>query len=175
MDFLEKDLEEIIYLSDKNLLSDRGLYLHGKLKRQVRIGNYGVADLINVEKPLYSKGFGFHSKDHFKGLIEVVELKKDKIGVSTFFQALNYIKGIQQYLGKRNKDYLFNYQITLIGKEVDLNSSFCYLSDVFCEDMDMISVNDSSKIAVNLYTYKYGLDGLNFESISGYSLNNEGF
>jgi hypothetical protein len=50
MKFLEKDLEEIIFNSCKIKLCNRGLTLPEKIKRQVRIGNYGVADLIGFEK-----------------------------------------------------------------------------------------------------------------------------
>lgn len=169
MKFLEKDLEEIIYLSDKDKLSDRGLYLFGTLKRQLKIGNYGVADLVEITRP-YSCG-----KNSFKGTINILELKKDKISVSTFFQAINYLQGIKRYLEKRGKESLFNYQITLIGKEVDLNSSFCFLGDIFWSDLEMTDVDCFSKIRIDLYTYSYGLDGLEFKQVSGYKLNNEGF
>lgn len=175
MDFLEKDLEEIIYLSDKNLLSDRGLYLNGKLKRQVKIGNYGIADLIHIERPVFSKNYGFNHKEHYKGLIEVIELKKDKIGVSTFFQALNYVKGIQRYLEKRNCKFLFNYKITLIGREIDQSSSFCYLGDLFGQINEMISTEEEPFITIDLYKYSYDITGLSFKSVYDYKLINEGF
>ena len=72
MKFFEKDLEEIIYLSDKDKLSDRGLYLNGKLKRQLRIGNYGVADLIEYKRPYYHP----YEKCFMKGTINILELIK---------------------------------------------------------------------------------------------------
>ncbi len=40
MKFLEKDLEQIIYSADKELLAQRGLEINGTLIRQLRIGNY---------------------------------------------------------------------------------------------------------------------------------------
>ena len=116
MEFLEKDLEEIIYLSDKFRLDKRGLSLHGKLKRQFRIGNYGVSDLVEIIRPKCE------NKIFYKGTINILELKKDKIGVSTFFQALNYLQGIKTYLEQRSFDHYFNYKITMIGKELDFNS-----------------------------------------------------
>jgi hypothetical protein len=171
MEFLEKDLEEIIYLSDKEKLSDRGLYLHGILKRQFRIGNYGIADLIEITLPRYDKYF----KQNIKGVINILELKKDKIGVSTFFQAINYLQGIKTYLEKRNKEDLFNYKITLIGKEVDLNSSFCYLGDLFSNSIYDDSLYEETKIQVELYKYYYGLDGIEFKEVSNYNLIEKGF
>ena len=46
MSFLEKDLEDIIFETDNDLLFEHGLFIDGQKKRQVRIGNYGIADLI---------------------------------------------------------------------------------------------------------------------------------
>lgn len=178
MDFLEKDLEEIIYLSDKDALSDKGLHLSGVLKRQFKIGNYGIADLINVYKPYFSRSVKFDDKYHVihnKGIIEVIELKKDKIGVSTFFQALNYVKGIKSYLEERNCSELFNFKIVLIGKSVDLNGSFCYLADLFNLQTDNSYIEDECVVSVDLYTYSYDLDGIKFKQIHRYNLINKGF
>ena len=53
MNFLEKDLEEIIYNTDKEMLTERGLPYHPfeTFKRQLKIGNYGIADLVSFKKP----------------------------------------------------------------------------------------------------------------------------
>lgn len=171
MDFLEKDLEEIIYLSDKEKLSDRGLWMYGKLKRQLKIGNYGIADLIEIKRPYYHPEF----KRLVKGNINIIELKKDKIGVSTFFQALNYLKGIRTYLEKRDVEYHYNYTITLIGRDVDNASSFCYLGDLFDFTEDEDNLYESIKTNVKLFTYKYGIEGLEFAEVTGYDLTNKGF
>ena len=171
MKFFEKDLEEIIYLSDKDKLSDRGLYLNGKLKRQLRIGNYGVADLIEYKRPYYHP----YEKCFMKGTINILELKKDKIGVSTFFQALNYLKGIQTYLEENSKEFDYNYKITLIGSEFDTSSSFCYLGDMFNNDLDEQYIFTTSKISIDIYTYSYGLEGIEFTQVTGYNLKNKGF
>ena len=169
MEFLEKDLEEIIYLSDKDKLQERGLYLTGKLKRQLRIGNYGIADLIEIQKPYY------HKKRFYKGCINILELKKDKIGVSTFFQALNYLQGIKTYLEQRKLDHLFNYKITLIGKTIDTNGSFVFLSNIFDSEVFDCDVSDHHKVKIELFTYKYEIDGLEFLQIYDYNLKNKGF
>src|SRR5690606_38569854 len=134
MDFLEKDLEEIIYLSDRDELSNRGLKDYGRFFRQFRIGNYGVADIISVSRPYYNKLMN----ENAKGLITVYELKKDKISVSAFFQAVGYLKGIRTYLEKRGKEHLFNYCICLIGKNIDLNSTITFLPSLLIQDVGEI-------------------------------------
>lgn len=172
MKFLEKDLEEIIYNSDKNQLSNRGLYIHGVLKRQLRIGNYGVADLVSFERPYFHPEF----KTTFKGTITVFELKQDKIGVSTFFQALNYIKGIKHWisLNRPSFDDCFNFNIVLIGSSFDGNSSFVYLGDFFDVELGETHIDDSVKTRIELYKYKYDLDGLSFVELHNYCLSNHG-
>ena len=50
MKFLEKDLEEIIFETSNKELNERGLFVYGKKYRQLRIGNYGVADLVVVDR-----------------------------------------------------------------------------------------------------------------------------
>lgn len=171
MEFLEKDLEEIIYLSDKESLSDKGLHLSGTLKRQLRIGNYGISDLVEFNRPYYHP---YHKK-MMKGEVNIIELKNKKIGVSTFFQALNYLRGIKSYLETRRLDSNYNFRITLIGREFDSSSSFCFLGDLFHNDLCDTHIDDFSKTSVELYTYSYSLDGLKFESISNYDLTNKGF
>jgi hypothetical protein len=169
MEFLEKDLEEIIYLSDKFRLEERGLSLHGKLKRQLRIGNYGIADLVEITRP--------HCENNifYKGSINILELKKDKIGVSTFFQALNYLQGIKTYLEQRSFEDYFNFKITLIGKDLDINSSFVFLGDIFNEDFNCTEFSCYSKVKIELFTYSYGIYGIEFKEVSGYNLINKGF
>jgi hypothetical protein len=171
MKFLEKDLEEIIYLSDRDKLSDKGLTDYGKFYRQLRIGNYGVSDIISISKPYYHSGF----KTKMKGIITIYELKKDKVSVSSFFQALGYLKGIITYLEKRNKDHLFNYEICLIGKEIDLDSTICYLPSIFNFDISENDIDLQSKTSVKIYTYNYTIDGLEFNSCEDYNLINKGF
>jgi len=55
MKFLEKDLEEIIFNADMKDLPEKGLHFTGVIKRQLRIGNYGVADLVTFTKGSYGK------------------------------------------------------------------------------------------------------------------------
>jgi len=177
MKFLEKDLEEIIYETyndNPKELQKRGLYLNGKIKRQLRIGNYGIADLVTFERDIdyeYNPD-RFIDKDGVKTMIfecyinpklviTVYELKKDKIGISAYLQALKYVKGIQSYLDKREFNNNVEYNIVLIGNELDTSGSFCFIP------------NFSSN--VKFYTYSYGVNGIKFRNKEGYVLTDENF
>jgi hypothetical protein len=157
MEFLEKDLEQIIFEADRDMLAKKGLKIFGKLLRQVKIGNYGAADLVSVERPKYVPPGGFHEPM----TITVFELKKEKIGVSTFLQALGYLRGISRYLEVRKVDLPYELRIVCIGKSMDTNSSYAYLPD-FTE-------------IVENYTYSYSIDGIKFKIEKQYGLKEEGF
>lgn len=160
MKFLEKDLEEIIFNADPETLEERGLYFnYHKVFRQKRIAEYGRADLIGVQKPFFDGIEGY--RYYRKGVIDIYELKKDKVSLSTFAQGLNYYRGIQRYLENRGKDHLFDINLILIGREVDENSSTCYLPNIFDN--------------VQIYTYSYDVTGIKFNCRYGYKLNEEGF
>jgi len=150
MDFLEKTLEDIIFETPNDLLHERGLYIHGNKKRQLRIGNYGISDIVT-----YYRYDG-------KLFINILELKKDKISTDTLLQAVGYVKGIRSYLMRR-KPTLTNisFKIKLIGKEIDTSDSFCYLPDIFT--------------GIEIITYSYGFDGIHFKYHYEYKLTNEGF
>lgn len=159
MNFLEKDLEQIIFEADKEELQKKGLPVYGKLFRQLRIGSYGVADLVS---------FNRHQDGGYPRLsVTVYELKKEKIGISAFLQALQYVKGIERYLELRNFKFTVDFSIILIGKTIDINSSFCFLSDLI--------YNLSNDSFLNNYTYSYGLNGLEFKAEYGYKHTVEGF
>lgn len=172
MNFLEKDLEEIIYTADAEDLQERGLFLYKGVKkfRQLRIGKYGIADLVTFQR---------HYEEYFKNgdveyssipVITVYELKKDNINVSTFLQAVGYVKGIKQYLEKRRvkREYIIN--IVLIGRNIDKTSSFSYLSDLIPQSDSINEIN-----FLECYTYNYKINGLNFKKECGYKLIEEGF
>ena len=157
MDFLEKDLEEIIYNTPTVDLWNRHLFLAGKRYRQLNIGSYGVADLVFAQRTP-------------KALeINVVELKKDKIGISAFLQAIGYARGIKRYLEFRNFSFEYNIRVTLIGRTFDKNSTYSFLADV---------INDFTRDEIyneflENYTYNYGLNGIIFEKQQDYSNVNE--
>jgi len=170
MKFLEKNLEQIIFESNKDKLYNKGLYVSGKLLRQVRIGNYGIADLVEYSRPYYNDVL----KKCYKGKITVYELKQEKVGVSTFLQALGYLKGIRKFLEKRGSDDYYDYQMVLIGSELEINNNFCYLPD-FIELINSSDFYDNPKFGLSVYTYDYKIDGIEFVTMSGYSLKNNTF
>lgn len=156
MKFLEKNLEDIVFETKNELLRQRGLPIYGKKLRQVKIGNYGVADLITLSRV----------PEDYKLIITVYELKKDVIGASAFFQAIRYCRGIQDYYEYfKYEDYSIELNIVLIGSDIDKSSDFIYLPDVI----------NSSDFYVHFLTYNYKFDGIYFDEHSGYVLKNKGF
>lgn len=170
MNILEKDLEETIYDATNEQLWDRGLFVMGRCLRQLRIGNYGVADLVYVKR-LYQ-----YDTDEITGTftresilkIEICELKKEKAGISAFLQAVRYAKGIQSYLQQR-KFKNFQILITLIAPEIDINSDYIFLTDLIASN------NIGYVTAVNNYKVSYGIDGLRFDQKQGYEFQKNGF
>lgn len=170
MKFLEKDLEEIIFESNREKLADKGLYISGKLLRQLRIGNYGVADLVSFQRPFYHTGFN----NIVKGTITVYELKQDSISVSAFFQAVRYLRGIQRWMHQHSaiSDY-FDYQIVLIGKTHA--PDVVYMPDLFDACIGENELLSDLKTKVKLYSYHYDIDGIAFTDLYGYRLTDESF
>ena len=169
MKFLEKDLEEIIYETynkDRVQLARRGLNICGVVKRQLRIGNYGVADLVTFEKE-YDYEYEYECEEAIKCysvpylIITVYELKKDKIGISAYLQAVKYTKGLQEYFNEKGFNQEIKFNIVLIGNDIDSSGSFCFIPSIFNN--------------VDFYKYSYDVDGLVFERQNGYCLTNNGF
>jgi hypothetical protein len=174
MKFLEKDLEQIIFESGRDSLRERGLSISGKLLRQLRIGNYGIADLVEFVRPHYE----LPDRQFFvPGRITIYELKKEQIGISAFLQSLNYLKGIQRYLEIKGKEERYIVDLVIIGKELDTTGSFCFIPSLLGIKNDYYDLdsNLSEEGTISFYTYKYDIDGLKFTISSLYKLSNEGF
>lgn len=77
MQFLEKDLENIIWETNNKKLQEKGLLIEGKKFRQLRIGNYGICDILTVQRENYYLGFSYLN-------ITIYELKKEKAGILAF-------------------------------------------------------------------------------------------
>ena len=188
MNFLEKDLEDIIFETDNDLLFEHGLFIDGQKKRQVRIGNYGIADLITCSRrecDLHSVRIGnygiadlitcsrrecdLHSYPSTYLDITVFELKKDILDNNAFFQAIKYARGIQSYLEYRKiENYTIN--ITLIGKELNLHDDFIYIPSLIHSEYIFKQL-----ASFNIYTYSYEFDGIQFEKQYDYVLKNNGW
>lgn len=180
MEFLEKDLETIIWESSNDELLARGLNFSGKRFRQLKIGNYGIADLVTMERSYdYDNLESEYSTRKKSIIITVYELKKDKIGISAFLQAVGYVKGIKNYIENRClfEEYRVEYKIRLIGRSVDDSGSFIYLPDFIFNDVENITdyYFISRPLSLEYFTYDYKIDGILFNEVSGYSLVNEGF
>ena len=159
MTFLEKDLEQIIFETPTEKLKEKGLVIKGKLLRQVKIGNYGIADLISFER---NTSIDKDSEYFWQSIrITVYELKQQKINLNAMAQAARYVSGIEKYLESRKMFFDIDYNIVLIGKDIEMNGDFVYLSDF---------INN-----VRLTTYSYDVDGIRFENNSGYFLRDTGF
>lgn len=157
MNFLEKDLEDIIFNTPNQYLQDRGLKIYGKKKRQLNIGNYGIADIITFKK---TSELGFNDVQYTQFNIQILELKQKKIDYNSLKQVARYTKGIEHYLEERDFNFNINVSMVLIGKEID-KSDFIYLID-FVENL-------------SCYTYSYDFDGIHFKLEQGYTLINSGF
>jgi len=158
MNFLEKELEQIIFEASNDQITKRGLPVYGKKYRQLRIGNYGVADLVTIQRQYIS----YHP--YHVLYVSIYELKRDRINVSTFLQALSYAKGIKSFLEKR-LNVLLHFNIYCVGKHMDIESSYSYLSEFLTD----------SNFCVRNFTYKYEIDGISFEERYGFELTKEGF
>lgn len=160
MKFLEKDLEDIIFSADRQMLANRGLEIEGKLLRQVKLGNYGICDLLSIITPSYNENF-FDSGtgNHGSFYVTVYELKKDQISMSSFLQCVRYGKAIESYFNQRGHECIIDF--VLIGKYIDQNTDFIFLSD-FMNNLEV-------------YTYEYELNGISFKNHKKYSLWDEGF
>jgi len=164
MTFLEKKLEDFVF----DLMIDygpeecreRGFYDCKDTTmyiRQLNLGSYGIADIIGFDLDM--------NKDlHLYGKIQVFELKKQHINSATFFQALRYVKGIKRYLKEVHSCNTMDisFEVVLIGTEIDSNSPFIYLGDIFK--------------SVKLYTVDFDpLNGINFKKHERYCIIEEDF
>lgn len=145
---LEKDVEDYIISFTDWELFNKGLLFNGKLKRQVTIKGYGVADLIAIKKN-YTE---YDGKIFPYITITVFELKKDKINTNTYFQDLRYCYGIKEYLESRNF-YVFDFEIVLVGKSI---ANCQYLKHLKCLTSNHCF---SAGCVKNLTTYEYIEDG----------------
>ena len=164
MEISEKELEDLIFNTDNENLIDRGLYIYGKKKRQVNIGNYGICDLISYHK----------TDDMIPNSplnINIIELKKGKIDFNALNQIIRYAQGIKDYLEIREfNNYIFT--LTLIGNELDLNNDlFAYLPNL----VHGLEYTNGSIFSIDYYKYSLRWDGIYFDECKGYSLTNTGF
>ena len=146
MDFFESDLEDIIFKclqsqSGCDRLKELGLDVDKKptlVFRQPRIGDYGIADIVTVDKWYYNNIPNIY--------VTVYELKRNDVDEKTLIQAHRYAVGIRHYLKIRGYDDVLIKTI-LIGRNVN-NSDWVYM-------MDEGGLSD-------VFTYDYTIDGMKF-------------
>jgi hypothetical protein len=155
MNFLEKDLEHYLFKKKHYELVENGLdtFFFKSLKniRQLKLTGYGVADMVRVYK--------------FEGCLcfDVIELKKDEIHSPTFWQGLNYVRGIQRYLEIFNFSHPYKISLTLIGKSISFKSPLVYLTDI---------VKDGT-FNVDIFTYSIENGEVFFKREQGYKSKKE--
>ena len=141
MDFIEKDLEDIIWETQqteegRKLLAQKGLVVKGKMFRQFYLGEYGTCDLITVE---------FIDKYPY---ITIYELKKGIIDVGSLMQACKYSTAVKSYIEYKYDCDCYIY-IKLIGKSIQSNGDFVFLYNELMNNIDII-------------TYSININGLMF-------------
>lgn len=154
MNVLEKELEDILfeYIDNFDVLIDKNFEHYCEKKyRQVDLGDYGIADIIGIIE--------FENPKYRSFQINIYELKKEEISVNTFLQAIRYAKALKLVFEKSIEDAVFEYNIILVGKTVNIKSDFIYLPD-FYENL-------------HIYTYKIDFNkGIYFNKEEGYKLTN---
>ena len=120
MDFLEKDLEEIIYTLSQSVegrqkLLARGLSVSGKMYRQVSLAEYGRLDLVAIR---------IEPADTVN--ITVYELKQGKVGTNALFQACRYLTALRKIASESTNKYV-SCNAVLIGREIEKNGDFTLL------------------------------------------------
>jgi len=153
MDFYESDLEDIIWDCFKtpegvDKLCEKGLHLikPSRSFRQLRLGNYGIADLVTFDKSHYK----IQDEIVAEVTITIYELKKDQIKLDSLVQLCRYMKGVKRYFGARGCQLKYSdIRGVLIGKSLNVDD-WVYLTDHIQEKIDF-------------YTYEYSIDGMSFE------------
>ena len=159
MNFLEKNLEDIIFETPNDVLQKRCLFINGFKKRQVRVGSRAVADLITADRqydftfePFNEFTPNVFTTQGFK-LVEftIYELKQDKIGIGAILQSIRYAAAVKKHFYNRCFEFDTRIKIVLIGKTIE-SWEIKLLPDVLSN--------------ISIYTYKYDFDGLHFERVS---------
>jgi RecB family endonuclease NucS len=125
-------------------------------KQQYKIGNYGIADIIQVKKT--------NEDDVFD--VTIIELKKEIITKSAVLQIARYMKGINEYVNhylklKHPNIKQINTNFILVAPEIDLTDETTYLIDA-CNSL-------------SFYRVKYDLhEGVVFNEEHGWFLKDGG-
>jgi hypothetical protein len=153
MNFLEKDLETIIFENyeacyTRGLAIDFACYPAGDVLRlrQPSLAPYGTPDLVNIN----------YSPERQSLHIQIIECKKDAIDLDTYLQAKRYVSGYRDALRFLVDSLSFLpgnvfIKTVLIGKSFDPSAGFAYL---YNDDPDC-----------SAYTYHYSVEGIRFDAV----------
>ena len=165
MNLLEKELEDAIYEATDEQLKERGLVdvvedgIILRLRQTFLGDEAGRSDLIFVTR----KHFG----DAFDSVlrINIIELKRDKVGSDALLQAVRYANAVKTYMDLRKFDY-YDIRITLIGQEIKSDNSFMFLPNLVNRRSNYLHALNE----INAYSFRYMIDGIQFcDKHIGYS------
>ena len=166
----ERKLEDMVFeiLKNQDKYPDKFDFLeHSDLViRQLNLNNYGIPDIVT---------FSYDVLEGF--VVNIYELKKDKIGIGAFLQAVGYVKGIKSYFKKRGYGDTMLFKICLIGKSVDTSGNFSFIPDLinFSNPDEQPFYDMGMILDINFITYKMTINGLEFKYKNNYALVGEGF
>ncbi|TOI16065.1 hypothetical protein CGI66_15275, partial [Vibrio parahaemolyticus] len=142
----EKQLEDFIITAvneDIIQLEERGFPLpdNAKVYRQVRLGDYGIVDLVAVGR----------GSDDDKLQICLYELKRDSIGASNILQLTQYLGGITQWLSELYDDDEYELMGYLMAPSFD-----SFLSYFVSQFIEFYTINYEPFNGVSFTRHCYG-------------------
>jgi len=150
MKFFEKDLESLIFddymgCQAKGLSIKSERFINGCRLRQLNLGPFGVADLVNIT----------YDPAKHRVQAQIIECKRGRIDASTYLQAKRYEIGLGFWLSS-----LHDFNIHVIA---DIETVL--IGDSFSADgpVGLVAGLDHS---TSMFLFKYGLDGIVFEDIT---------
>jgi len=169
MDILENDIEDIIFdmFKEGSELVYNFNCGEGMIIRQPTLGPYGKMDLVNIvyngKEPISYGWTDTDVREIRSWDINIVELKRGKVGYNDLGQIARYVTGMKRYLKTLNnsKDR-FNVHGILLGKNIEDAGDFVFLLD----KLENISV------------YTYSLDyktGIDFDESNDWFMKDENF
>ena len=152
MIFFDKSIKGLIQETETDVLNNKGLGIPlGKRFLDLRIGNYGIADMIVATR--IQGGLG----------IVILLFKDYEIGIKDFINALEIRRGIERFYQKRGckLNYTIKIKIKLVGGDLEKSGGFRYLPNLFP--------------GIENIVYSLGVEGLSFKSLENCILTDEGF
>jgi hypothetical protein len=153
MPLSDKDLETFLWkhpseCATRGLAIDHNFYRFGRRYRQLSLGPYGVAPLVNVR---------YWPAEHAY-YVQVIMFTKAALTPVLYLQAKRYLSALRDALRQALRAANISAAVTpscvLIGQRVQMTGDFVYALnlDATCQ----------------AFTYTYGVGGLAFESVSRY-------